>query len=284
MAAADYGNALSQSAYSVFSADINGDGRADLLLKATVQMIPVHLDEESVVNIPVPPLVASFVLLSSASGSYRLDPTPSEATVNNSAWQSNAAVLSFGRLHGSGPVSMLIQGAGAGAPSFTVAVSDQGTPQLLQQLTTASIGVDLGAAGVTVQLKDSNGDARADLLVRKSGRLTSVLLADTGGMFHPDGTASATAVWQNMLQELDNGSSTGAAAYFTKESQGTYQSMFSALGDDMKSVAPTFSNLRFMSMRPEAATAVITRNYNGATTMHYITFIADGNDWSIREF
>ncbi len=282
LAATDYSNALRKSSYRVFSGDINGDSQDDLLLRANTVIVPVDLDDMSLIVVPSPS--PTFVLLSSADGTYSLRANPAAATLSSAVWKNSPSSLVFGKVQGNGRESMLIKGTSAGAPSFVIAISATGVPQILQQLTSASIGIDLGKPGTVAELNDNNSDGRTDLVVKIDGRVTAVLLADANGIFRKDEMASINAVWLGMLSELSKGNRAGAMAYISERSKASYDSIFSALGAGVKAISPTLTNFRLVKVTQDIATAVVTRNYNGKATMHHVTFIANGDSWDIMEF
>ena len=67
-------NASAQTAdkYSSYTADINGDGQLDILVKPVPKVIMLSLDDDINVPIVVPPAIPSFLLVSNGSGGYQL--------------------------------------------------------------------------------------------------------------------------------------------------------------------------------------------------------------------
>ena len=105
--------------------------------------------------------------------------------LNSSVWQPGGYELIYGDLVGAGAGGMVIRSQGGGGTSFSITtLVSNGAPQLLQALTTATVGVDLGGSNVTTEVADQNNDGRADLVVKTAGRVSTVLLADANGLFH----------------------------------------------------------------------------------------------------
>ncbi len=282
-AVADSSHALSRSNFQVFTADMNGDGQADYLLKAIPAIVPL-IDDDKVAVIQKAAPVATFMLLSNIDGSHILVLNPDSATMSSPVWSRSSAAPSYGIVKNNSTENMFIQSRVEGASSFLIGLSQSGTVQLRQELTRQFVGFDLGAAAVTTALSDTNGDGRADLVVRSNGRINVVLLADSNGIFYRDTQASVAAVWGGMLSELDRGNKEGALSYIHPHSRDSYGQMFSALGDAMASISPALTKLRFVTLQPDIAEAVITRNFGGQETMHYVTFMLSDNGWCVMEF
>jgi hypothetical protein len=58
--------------YLSYTADINGDGQLDILVKPVPKIIMVSLDDDTDVPIVVPAAIPSFLLVSNGSGGYQL--------------------------------------------------------------------------------------------------------------------------------------------------------------------------------------------------------------------
>jgi hypothetical protein len=164
---AQYVNALQRAQYQVFRADINSDGTVDFLLKTRPRIVLIDFD----VPIPIPLRSPSpTFLLRSSGGSYVLEANPAAAIVANPALQASTDELIYGDVLGVGSNAMMIRARVTGSPSFVIATRESdGQPVLLQHLTPTQLGLDLGAANVTVTLTDVTRDGRADLIVRTSG-------------------------------------------------------------------------------------------------------------------
>lgn len=58
--------------YLSYTADINGDGQLDILVKPVPKIIMLSLDDDINVPIVIPPAIPSFLLVSNGSGGYQL--------------------------------------------------------------------------------------------------------------------------------------------------------------------------------------------------------------------
>jgi len=277
-----YVDALPKAQYSVYTAHINSDGILDLLVKAKPKFAPISVDD-IVVPIPVKPSSPTFVLLSSGN-SYVLDAAPGSATIGG-AWQPASFQLFYGDFAGNGTAGMLLRSLTGGVASITVTTSvSNGAPQLVQALTSASVGVDLGDANVTTELRDQNNDGRADLLVRRSGLVTAVLLADSNGVFTASDANSVQAAWFGMLAALSNGDSTSAAQYIDPAIRDLYVQAFSNMGSAATGLQATLSNLAPVHIDSTTASFVVDQNTSGVSRMHLLQFAYRGGRWMLASF
>ncbi|HEY8101774.1 MAG TPA: hypothetical protein VIF82_13580 [Burkholderiaceae bacterium] len=287
--ASPYDNAMARTVYHAFSGDVNGDGYPDILLKADYKIIMLPLDDDGLFPLPIPAPSPTFVLLSQSDGSYVLTAKPDASIVNSAVWQANSYDLILGDVLGNGAGSILIKTRTPGQPSFVVAMSSStGALQLVQVLTTANIGIDLGAAGTTVAFQDQNGDGRTDLVVSVNNRLTSILLADANGDFAKNSTSNDTAtiraVWSGMLNALSNGDTTTALSYINDESKDSYAQIFSDLGSNVQQLPSSLSNFNFVTVTSTYATAVVSQSYGGQNTMGFVNFMLGAGGWNIVGF
>lgn len=58
--------------YLSYTADINGDGQLDILVKPAPKIIMLSVDDDLDVPIVVPPTIPAFLLISNGSGGYQL--------------------------------------------------------------------------------------------------------------------------------------------------------------------------------------------------------------------
>lgn len=58
--------------YLSYTADINGDGQLDILVKPVPKIIMLSLDDDLDFPVVVPPAIPSFILVSNGSGGYQL--------------------------------------------------------------------------------------------------------------------------------------------------------------------------------------------------------------------
>lgn len=58
--------------YLSYTADINGDGQLDILVKPVPKIIMLSIDDDLDVPIVVPPTIPAFLLISNGSGGYQI--------------------------------------------------------------------------------------------------------------------------------------------------------------------------------------------------------------------
>lgn len=278
-----YANAMSRAKYTVYTADINGDGDIDFLLKAAPRIVLIGIDEP--VTIPLRPTSPTFVALSTSSGSYTIDAAPSPSLVSNAAWQTGTHQLTFGDFSGSGTDGVVIQAKQASAASLSIATNPvDGQPVLTQVLTEQTIGVDLGAGGITTELRDENGDGRADLYVRSGGLIQNVLLANANGLFQNDRSAAIRAVWSAFKEFLSSSNAQGALGYVSDEAYSVYQVAFADLAGELSQMPGTWTDFRALGFDPPYASYAVTQTFEGRATLHRITFVLENGRWKLLDF
>jgi hypothetical protein len=277
------GNVMSRSRFQVSAGDVNGDGRLDVLLRPTPIVINLPMGDDVELPLVIPPPIPTFVILSQADGGYSLNANPDQQLQSNPRWAADLYELVFGDVLGDGSGAVLIKARSSDAPSFMVALSAAtGGLRLIQQLTPAATGVDLGAAGVGVILQDKNADGRADLLIYVDQRLSKVLLADSEGRFYNDDAATIQAVWRALLDALDAGNGSLALQYLSEESRGKYGDAFTSLRPRATALPAKFSGMQFIELTPEYARGVVRRKVGDG--IHFVTFILRYGEWQVLEF
>ena len=165
----EYRDALLGPAYEVQSADINSDGQQDLVLRSRNPFVLAGL-----------PLAielqwrASFLVLSNADGEHHLDLTPRQELLDSVLWQSETHEVLYGDVDGDGSTEALVRALRPASLSVLLTTSPQnGAPLLLQQMNYDDLGVDLGEAGLQVDLYDISGDGLADLVTGQGLQLNT---------------------------------------------------------------------------------------------------------------
>jgi hypothetical protein len=275
------GGVLGSAQYTIYTGDVNGDGQMDLLARAKSRIVIIPYDPPF--PVPVRPPSPTFVLLSSGS-TYTLNGSPSISTVRSSVWQAGGYALLYGDFAGNGNSGMLIRDTSAGGTTFSI-TSIAGTgPQLLQAMTSSTLGVDLGASNVTTELADQDGDGRADLLVRTGGRVTAVLLADANGLFNRTDGDPVMAAWFGMLSSLSSGNQGDALQYISPAIRDTYQQAFTNMGSAATALRATLTNLSGVQISDRFATYVVDQTTNGVVRMHFVQFINVDGVWMLDSF
>lgn len=283
-----YAGALQKAQYTVYSGDVNSDGVPDLLLLPKKRLVIIDYD------IPIPifakPPSPRFVLLSGGGGSFSLDANPSAATVNSSVWQPSNYVLTYGDTLGTGSVALLLQAVTPGKPSFLIATSPTtGAPQLLESLTSATIGLDLGAANTLVTLQDTNYDGRSDLVVWTNGKIFSVFVAAIDGTFtppQPDAGGGALTAWRAFCAALTLGDASSAQNLIATAAQSQYSPVLAALGASpgVTDIPRNWSAPTALDLKSEYAFLAVTQVENGLPILHVVTLVFEGNRWLVESF
>lgn len=268
----------------MFRADIDSDGDIDFLLKANRRIVLIDYD----VPIPVPlkPVSPTFLLRASGA-SYQLEINPPAATVSDPAWQPGTEELVYGDVLGVGTDAMLVHARATGSPSFVISTRESdGQPVLIQHLTTAQLGVDLGAAAVTVALTDVNRDGRADMVVRTSGSISDVFLASNEGIFaRPAGDQQASvAAWYAFAASLDAGEVQSALNFISTDSVPKYSTALTALSSATTNLTQNWSAPVPMQVRPDFAVYMIRESYAGVQRSYLVTIVLENGRWLVDEF
>jgi hypothetical protein len=271
-------NDFARSGFAVYSGDFNSDGYIDILAKAKTRIVMIPLDD-LVVPVPIASPVVSFVILSDSGGSYTVSTNVSSTMLTSSVWRADTHDLRIGDLLGNGFGGAVIEARNPGEPSFSVGVAE-GVPRLIQVLTAAALGFDLGASGITSELGDLNGDGRTDLTIRRSGLVLQVLHANASGEFVANQEATLRAVWLGFKSHLDSGNPTAALAYISPERGAFYSGIFQALGAErLRTLSATWTDVRAISLRPNYAAFSIVDTFNGQRSVHILVFEKDGERW-----
>ena len=121
--AGTYDGAMRSTDYRVFSGDVNGDGREDILVKAHSRLVMLPFDDDLIIPLNIKPRSPSFMLLSSANGSYELVADPDTAQLAFAGWTAANYSLVFGDAQGADAGSVSIKGSAIGQGDFVVAMS-----------------------------------------------------------------------------------------------------------------------------------------------------------------
>jgi hypothetical protein len=284
---AQYANALRKAEYTILSGDVNGDSQPDFLLTPKRRIVLIEFD----VAIPIvaKPPSPRFALLSSGT-SYSLVVNPGASIVNSSVWQASGYLVSFGDTVGTGSVAMLLQATTAGRTSFLISTNPNGgAPQLLQSLGVTALGLDLGTADTLVTLQDTNWDGRADLVVWRSGKVSSVFLAAADGTFTPpeeNSGGGALTAWRAFCAALTLGDTSSAQSLLSTAAQSQYAPALAALGGTpgVTNITQNWSAPTALRNRPEYAFFAVNQVENGQTILHVVMLVFENNRWVVQSF
>ncbi len=269
--------------YQVYTADINGDGDVDILLRGT--LVPIAVDDLMIFI----PLRQSVIILSDGNGGYYIDSAPSQSMLNNTLWTSGGYELLSGDFQGDGNNDLLLRALTPGNSSFILSfTTGQTAPTLSQELSPAVFGLDFGAEGIDVTLPDVNGDGRSDIQVNLDGQILAVLLSDSSGMFIPrsenDKKATIDAVWAGLRISLDDGDATAALQFYSITAQGKYSQIFTDLDTAITTMTSFWSSATPISITDNFAEYAIRQTVDGQTRLHLIRFMRDDQGrWLIED-
>lgn len=130
-----FAESLATTKYQVLSADVNGDGQNDYLVRPQLTILMISIDDDLTFPIMVPHAGAIFLLQSSPTGNYTLIANPGASIEAFAGWQSGTHDLISGPAPGVPAGAVSIQAKAASIPSFVVAQTpDTGELYLVQQI------------------------------------------------------------------------------------------------------------------------------------------------------
>lgn len=277
--------ALQRAEYQVFSGDVDGDNRPDVLAKARLKITILNVDD-FLAPIPLKSSSPTFVLLS-AGGSYSLQSNPSSTLVNHPAWQASSHDLVFGDVLGTGNNAMLLRARAAGGPNFVIVTSPTtGAPMLLQQLSLANLEVDISGPAHSVSLVDTNRDGRADLVVRTNGTIETVFTANADGLFAApaDEEDRVMMAWRAFCAALDTGDLTSAQQFISPATRTRYMAGLTNLGSTVTTLTSTLGQPREIATDASFAQYAVMQTVDGSTQLHLMVFRKSDNRWLLEEF
>ncbi|MFC4312635.1 hypothetical protein ACFPN2_26360 [Steroidobacter flavus] len=275
--------ALRSAGYTTYIGDIDHDGDIDVLVKAKTRFVMIDL--EMAVPIVVKPSSPTF-LLRAASGGYSIEVDPPRSITNDAAWTPGNFDLTFGDVTGTGAQTLLLRGRTAGATSFLITPSlSTGQPQLLQTLTPAALGVDLGGAASEVTLEDKDSDGQTDLVVRSNGTVIAVLIARDDGTFAKDTSSEAGPLmaWRVFCASLDDGNIEAALANIATSSRGQYQTALVNLGTAITGLTQNWVGIKTVEVAPTYAILSVTQSL-GENLQYQVVMVKEDAQWRVDLF
>lgn len=270
--------------YQLYSGDVNSDGYPDLLAKSKPKLIPIAVDD---ITIVIPKRASPTFVLLSSGGSYSLVINPANSIKDSSVWQLDSFTIVLGDILGDGSGSALIRASVPGGTSFTVATSmTDGNPQLVQVISSAELGVDLGGPGKDVKFSDANDDGRSDLIVRTNGLITDVFVSDASGRFtrQPGAEGSIAVAWNAFRASLKANEISSAINFFASDVRDEYQGVMQALSDSLSDLPEQWAPLLAVAVSNEYGIYLLDQVADGTTRSHLIVFERQGGRWVLSEF
>lgn len=284
---AQYADALKRTRYEVYNGNVNSDGHTDIFLDA-LPSIAVFANGETFLPLQIPAVSPAFALISRANGDYRLVVEPAAHIRDGVEWNGGNFSLSFGDTGNDGSDEMLIDARFPWGPSFLLSTSPaDGTPVVAQLMDAVALGLELGAPQTSASFEDVNGDARADLVVRERGVVTSVLVADADGRFAAAREANRPAatryVWTEFRESLAANDVSSALDYISVDSVAKYSRALEQV-DDLSGILAGLSELRPLSISADYAEYMVTQTIDGQRLAYIVVFSYEDGRWVLKDF
>lgn len=279
-----YAQDFDPAEYEIFSGDVNNDGNIDLLFLAERRIIIVTFD--ILIPVVIGPKLDTFAVLSDNPDGYYIDLDPAQSLIEHSAWTAGTHNVLLGDVTGSGSNELLVVAQGPDSTAALIGFDVSGNPFVLQDLSSAAVGVDLGATGTVVELRDSNGDGRDDLYIRVEGLLQYLVLANTSGQFDfpDDDQSSVYLTWSTFCASLDDGDVASALNQIYPRARENYDGPLNGLGAGVQNVTATWSNIKEVSTTDRFAEYTVFQQTENGQRMHFVTFMKDGDQWYLLTF
>lgn len=276
---------------TVYSGDFNGDGVVDLYVE-TKTIVIVSVDDLFVPILAKQAPILFSSKIQSGGVDYILTVNPAPVAYNPATAGTYTAIQ--GDFNGDGRVDTLFRSGQSGA-NHLVMLSTGSAPYFdyVQTLNVATIGYDLGAPDTGFDVKDLNGDNRADLLIRRDGSYLGVLLASAGGTFArpsvaDEGALTVIAVWNGLKVVMKGGDTAAALKFFGPTIRSAYSRIFTDLGTGVAAqvlteVLTEVSEFRPVEISSDIASYAVLRTVNGAPVVNLVTFLRDGDSvWRVQ--
>lgn len=275
--------ALQQAGYTAYSGDLEHDGDIDVLVKAKSRIALIDFDP--IIPVVLKPSSPTFLLRASGSV-YSLEINPPTNIVRDSLWAAGAFDLMFGDVTGTGARTLLLRSRAADATSFLITPSlSTGQPQLLQTLTPAVLGVDLGGTTSEVTLQDKDSDGQTDLVVRSNGVVVAVLIARDDGTFAKETSSEGQPLmaWRIFCASLDDGNLDAALSYISTPSRGQYQTALVNLGTAITGLTSNWVGIKTVEVASSYAIFNVTQNL-GENLQYQIVMVKEDGQWRVDLF
>lgn len=277
---------LSIAGYEVFEADDNGDGCTDYLLKAPDLIIPLSIDDDAPLILPVPSRHAAMILISSPGCSYSLVQSPPRSQVQKSSWIKTTYPLVVGDARGDGGGSLMLLVPGAAGRTFNIGRhSTTKDFTLLQVLNTADI--TSSAPGAVVSLEYTNGDSRSDLVVRSAGEIVAVYTANDGGTYvlgggGGDAAAIVRVVWGDFASALVRNSAASALNLVSAQNRSRFAAVMNDVDADLPGFANSIESFEILTVESVYIEAAIVVRSGTQRTAYFVAFGKDASGrWKI---
>ena len=277
-------NDLLTAGYQVYTADINGDGCPDFLIRAPNQYVPISIDDDISIIIPIAARFPALQLTSVGTcGSMALTVLPASISYDP-RWLPAAYSVLVGDVVGLGGGSLLIAPTNSSnSYAFSISRSNtDGSYTYLQSLQLATFGL---GSGTTLSFQYVNSDSRSDLVAMNGANVVAAFTAGTDGRFTSgtsDMVSLTTIVWKSFLGALSSTNPNNALQMVAGYSNDVFATAINTPGATPQGFATIISSFDVIDVQPTYVRAVISIQRNGETDLFYVLFGKDADGyWKI---
>jgi hypothetical protein len=285
MVSADVPSDLASAGYEVLSADINGDGCADYLIRGKPRIVIIDLDD-LMFPIPVPSPSPAALLLSAVPGcQYSQSSAPNAAQLQDPRWVAAPYSVVVGDVLGTSSGSLLIVPTStANTQTFNLARDvASGQMTLIQTFSLANL---YASPGRSAYLERVDEDAQTDLVIRDSSNLIiGVFGAKPDGTFalgQSDKAMLVTLIWRSFTDRLGSTNPADAANYLAPAIRALVLDSITAPDAVPSQYAQQIIRFDVLRVEDDYVHAAVLMNRGSVPTLYFITFAPDATGiWRI---
>lgn len=158
------------SNYQVLSGDYNGDGLQDIYLKPESRKALIGTQVRFVINATKP----AIILQQSSDGSYSVNNSPTQASLDQVSWTSSTHNLIFGYYDDDGYGDIILQSKTSNYESMSLYGSGLRTTSIQQYLNGSTMGALFSADYATITIADVDNDGSDDVVIEHDGVIVSI--------------------------------------------------------------------------------------------------------------